>query len=176
MQYLETTLDDSLEDIFSVGKESFHEFYPRDKFLKRLEGKRYWVYVAREKGIVGFKIFYEDNDGQIYDWLDGVRLSHRRRGIATKLMNMEIDFSRKNGYSKVKLKTHEGHPERPGDFLHKDTVSQRWHWTLKMNWLRKKLGQDSGFFDLAKAGKANFNDKLLEQDTKGFLKTYTIAK
>ena len=111
MQYLETTLDDSLEDIFSVGKESFHEFYPRDKFLKRLEGKRYWVYVAREKGIVGFKIFYEDNDGQSYDWLDGVRLSHRRRGIATKLMNMEIDFSRKNGYSKVKLKTHEGHPE-----------------------------------------------------------------
>ena len=45
-----------------------------------------------------------------------------------------------------------------------------------MNWLRKKLGQDSGFFDLAQTGKANFNDKLLEQDTKGFLKTYTIPK
>jgi RimJ/RimL family protein N-acetyltransferase len=26
-------------------------------------------------------------------------------------MNMEIDFARQKGYSKVKLKTHEGHPE-----------------------------------------------------------------
>jgi len=111
MQYLETTLKDSLEDIFSIGKESFNEFYPRDKFLRRLQDKKYWIYVAKEEKVVGFKIFYEDEDGQIYDWLDGVRPSHRRRGIATTLMNMEIDFARRKEYSKVKLKTHEGHPE-----------------------------------------------------------------
>ncbi len=111
MQYLETTLEDSIEGIFNVGEESFDEFYPRDKFLKRLQSKKYWIYVAKEKDMVGFKIFYEDDDGQIYDWLDGVKPQYRRKGIASTLMKMEIDFARQNGYSKVKLKTHEGHPE-----------------------------------------------------------------
>ncbi len=111
MQYLETALKDSLEGIFRVGQESFNEFYPRDKFLKRLQNKKYWIYVAKEKDIVGFKIFYEDDDGQIYDWLDGVKPQYRRKGIASNLMKMEIDFAKQNGYSKVKLKTHEGHPE-----------------------------------------------------------------
>jgi len=71
--------------------------------------------------------------------------------------------------------THEGNPDRPGDFLHKDTVNLRWQWTIKMNWLRKKLGQDNGFFDSVQEGKANYNDKLLEQDTKGFLTTYKVS-
>lgn len=71
--------------------------------------------------------------------------------------------------------TREGNPDRPGDFLHKDTVNLRWQWTLKMNWLRKRLGQDNGFFDSVQEGKANYNDKLLEQDTKGFLTTYKVS-
>jgi hypothetical protein len=71
--------------------------------------------------------------------------------------------------------TREGNPNRPGDFLHKDTVNLRWQWTLKMNWLRKRLGQDNGFFDSVQEGKANYNDKLLEQDTKGFLTTYKVS-
>ncbi len=111
MQYLEMTLEDSLEGIFDVGEESFNEFYPRDKFLKRLQDRKYWIYVAKEEEIVGFKIFYEDEDGQIYNWLDGIKPSYGRRGLASVLMNMEIDFGRQNGYSKIKLKTHEGHPE-----------------------------------------------------------------
>jgi|SRR3989344_1990986 len=111
MQYLETTLADSIEEIFRVGRESFNEFYPRDKFLKRLTNKKYWIYVAKEDEIVGFKIFYEDGDRQIYDWLDGVSPSYRRKGIASRLMNMGRDFAKNQGYAKIKLKTHEGHPE-----------------------------------------------------------------
>jgi ribosomal protein S18 acetylase RimI-like enzyme len=111
MQYLEITLENSLASIFNIAKESFTQFYPINKFMKRLEGKKYWIYVAKEDEIVGFKIFYEDNDGQIYDWLDAVKPRYRRRGISSALMNMEIDFARQKGYSKVKLKTHEGHPE-----------------------------------------------------------------
>jgi len=112
MDYLEITLEDSISEIFKIGQESFEQFYPIKKFLKKLENKRYWVYVAREKNeIVGFKIFYEDDDRQIYDWLDGVKPSYRRRGIASKLMRMEIDFAKQNNYSKIKIKTHKGHPE-----------------------------------------------------------------
>jgi len=111
MQYHNTTLEEGIEGIFEVGRESFSPFYSREKVLRRLKDKKYWIYVAKDDKIVGFKIFYEDEDGQLYDWLDGVKHSYRRKGIASKLMDMEIDFAKQEGYSKIKLKTHEGHPE-----------------------------------------------------------------
>lgn len=111
MEYTTATLENSLDDIFRIGKESFNDFYPKDKFLKRLQDKKYWIYIAKEDKMVGFKVFYQDKNKDIYDWLDGVSPSYRRRGIASRLMNMEIDFAKQNGYSKIKLKTHDGHPE-----------------------------------------------------------------
>ena len=51
--------------------------------------------------------FYEDGDRQIYDWLDGVSPSYRRKGIASRLMNMGRDFAKNQGYAKIKLKTRE---------------------------------------------------------------------
>ena len=145
MQYLETTLEDSLEGIFSVGEESFNKFYPRDKFLKRLQNKKYWIYIAKEDEIVGFKIFYEDEDGQIYDWLDGVKPFYKRKGIASILMNMEIDFAKKNGYSKIKLKTHEGHPEMIAlckKFNFVEVKREPHHW-------KDSIGREAIFFELS---------------------------
>ncbi|MFH1326745.1 MAG: GNAT family N-acetyltransferase [archaeon] len=112
MQYLKATLDESLQDIFRVGEESFKKFYPREKFLERIKDKKYWIYLAKEKQeVVGFKIFYEDNDRELYSWLSAVKPKHRRKGIASTLMNLEINFAKENNYSKIKLKTHKGHPE-----------------------------------------------------------------
>jgi len=111
MDYLETTLQECISEIFEIGQESFEQFYSMEKFLKRLENKEYWIYVAKDKKIAGFKIFYENDDMQIYDWLDAVMPEYRRKGIASRLMKMEIDFARQNNYSKIKLKTHEGHSE-----------------------------------------------------------------
>ena len=111
MEFLQTTLEESLEDIFKIGNKSFDGFYDKDRFLSKLSDKKYWIYLAKEKEIVGFKIFYEDEDGQLYSWLGAVKPAYRRRGIASKLMNLMIGFAVSNGYSKIKLKTHEGHPE-----------------------------------------------------------------
>ncbi len=144
MQYLEITLKDSLEEIFRVGGESFKEFYPRDKFLKRLNDKKYWIYVAREDKIVGFKIFYEDEEGQLYDWLDGVSPPYRKRGIASKLMTMEINFGKNQGYSKLKLKTHEGHPEMISlckKFGFTELKREQHHW-------RDSIDREAIFFEL----------------------------
>ena len=33
---LELDLIDNIEEIFKIGKESFNNFYPRDKFLDRI--------------------------------------------------------------------------------------------------------------------------------------------
>jgi len=62
MNYSKATLKESIKDIFKIGKESFEEFYPKEEFLKKLKEKKYWICIAKDKEIVGFKIFYEDND------------------------------------------------------------------------------------------------------------------
>lgn len=144
MDYLETTLEESLDGIFRVSGESFSQFFPRDKFLARLRGKKYWIYVAKEMEIVGFKIFYEDDDGQIYDWLDAVSPNYRNKGIATTLMKMEIDFARRSNYSKIKLKTHEGHPKMIslcGKFGFVEVKREAHHW-------KDTIDKEAIFFEL----------------------------
>jgi ribosomal protein S18 acetylase RimI-like enzyme len=112
MQFVEKSLEESIEEIFRISNEVFADFFPLDKFLKRLESRKYWIYVAEDKNeVIGYKIFYEDDDGQIYNWLDGVRSGYQDNGIGTALMAKEIDFAGQKGYSNIKLKTHIGHPK-----------------------------------------------------------------
>jgi len=114
MLYLETTLADSLEEVVRVAKESFgEEEFTRSTIQKTLQDRKHWIYVAKEKEIVGFKIFYESDLGNkdLYNWLDAVSLEYRRKGIASTLMDMEISFARQNKYSGIRLNTNEEHPE-----------------------------------------------------------------
>ncbi len=112
MDYIQTTLEKDLEGILEVARYSFNDFYPTQKLLKRAEGKKIWTYVVKDgERIVGFKIWYKDDDGDIYNWLDAVHPDYQRRGISSKLFSIMFDMSRKEGYSEIKLKTHEGHPK-----------------------------------------------------------------
>lgn len=111
MEILNTELEENIDGIFRVAGASFEVFYTKDYTRKRLNDKKYWIYVAKEdEQIVGFKIFYEDGDN-IYDWLDGVHPDCRRKGIASKLMEKLFSFANERKYKKVTLKTHKGHPE-----------------------------------------------------------------
>ena len=47
----------------------------------------------------------------IYSWLGGVLKKYRRKGIASKLLDIQIQLSKELGYRKIKLKSHKGHPE-----------------------------------------------------------------
>ena len=112
MEYLESTLDKSVEDIVELEKAVFDHYYGADRIRDRLNGKKHWIYLVQDNGKpIAFKIWYEDSDGQIYSWLGGVHPDYRRRGIASRLMEIQFDMARRQGYSKVKLKTHKGHPE-----------------------------------------------------------------
>lgn len=112
MKYLQTTLEKDLQGILDVAHVSFHGFYDPDKLLKRVDNKKHWIYVAKDEDkIVGFKIWYEDNNEQIYSWLGAVHPDYRKNGIASHLIDIQLELSKRLGYSKIKLKTHEGHPE-----------------------------------------------------------------
>jgi len=73
----------------------------------------------------------------------------------------------------------ERHPERlegdmsnPKDFLYPPTAQLRIVWGYKMEWFRKRLGQDNGYLDKARAGEYDVWTRMREHDPKGFLGTW----
>ena len=112
MEFQEAKIEDVINGILEVVKASFSEVYSKEEIFKRLEGKKYWIYVAKTgENIVGFKIWYELNPNKIYSWLGAVHPNYRRKSIATKLMKIQFDLSKNLGYKIVEVKTHKGHPE-----------------------------------------------------------------
>lgn len=112
MKFKEIKLNNAIEEILEVSKVSFEEPYSKEKILKRLKDKKYWIYVAENKGkIIGFKIWYEDSPKKIYSWLGAVSPDYRRKGIATKLMKIQLNQAKGLGYQLIEVKTHKGHPE-----------------------------------------------------------------
>jgi len=112
MKFEEANLKNDIESILNIGKHSFTKFYSKEKIIKKLEGKKYWVYVAKEGNkIIGFKIWYELNPNKIYSWLGAVHPDYRKRGIATKLMKIQFKIAKELGYDVIEIKTHIGHPE-----------------------------------------------------------------
>lgn len=59
---------------------------------------------------------------------------------------------------------HEGNPDNPKDLNHPSFMLLKQHWAAKLSWIRKLLGQDTGHWDRAMAGKVDPWEKLLEND------------
>lgn len=54
----------------------------------------------------GYIVGYDrDNDGSFYVWLAGVDDRYRRKGLLSALMKYQIEWAKKHGYNKLKLKT-----------------------------------------------------------------------
>lgn len=112
MKFEESNLEEVIDDILSVANSSFKRFYSKERIFKKLNGKKYWVYVVKEGNkIIGFKIWYELSPNKIYSWLGAVHPDYRKKGIATKLMKIQFKIAKELGYGVIEIKTHVGHPE-----------------------------------------------------------------
>lgn len=132
MKFQKIRIKESIEGILEIIKVSFEGFYSKERIFNKLKGKKYWIYVAKDNGkIVGFKIWYEENPEKIYSWLGAVHPDYRKRGIATKLMEIQLKSAKKLGYKIIEVKTHKGHPEML-NFLKKEgfieTKRDKNHW------------------------------------------------
>ena len=140
MEFKQVEIDEGIEGILEIAKLSFEKFYPKEKIYNQLKDKKYWIFVAIEKGkIIGFKIWYEEKS-HIYSWLGAVHPDYRRKGVATELMKIQFRISKENGYKQIIVKTHIGHPEMI-EFLEKEGFTK--FKTDKNHW---NNGRDALFF------------------------------
>lgn len=79
----------------------------KEDFEKRYVGKDNLIIVAYYKNIpIGYIIGYDrDNDGSFYCWMAGVDNNYRRLGALTTLMNYQMNWAKKKGYNKLKIRT-----------------------------------------------------------------------
>lgn len=79
----------------------------KEDFEKRYVGKDNLIIVAYYKNIpIGYIIGYDrDNDSSFYCWMAGVDNNYRRLGALTSLMNYQMDWVKKKGYNKLKIRT-----------------------------------------------------------------------
>ncbi len=75
--------------------------------ISKLESKpSLTVVVAKDKEIIiGYKIGYEMDRDTYYSWLGGVNPNYRKKGIASKLMDVQHQYLRGKGYQVIQTKT-----------------------------------------------------------------------
>ena len=78
-----------------------------EDFERRYQDKDKLIIVAYYENIpIGYIIGYDrDNDGSFYCWMAGVDNNYRRLGALTALMNYQMDWAKKKGYNKLKIRT-----------------------------------------------------------------------
>lgn len=100
----------SIDEIVKVNQNVI-EFDGKDTkaedFEKRYQDKDKLLIVAYYENIpIGYIIGYDrDNDGSFYCWMAGVDNNYRRLGALTSLMNYQMDWAKKKGYTKLKIRT-----------------------------------------------------------------------
>lgn len=106
MDIHELALED-IELLRPVHDSVFEEKFKKEDYIQKLKGKPHLILVAKVRNkIVGFKVGYE-RDGGFYSWLSGVLEEHRRKGIATKLADVQEKWAHEHGFSKVWFKTYD---------------------------------------------------------------------
>ena len=78
-----------------------------EDFERRYQDKDKLIIVAYYENVpIGYIIGYDrDNDGSFYCWMAGVDNNYRRLGALTSLMNYQMDWAKKKGYNKLKIRT-----------------------------------------------------------------------
>ena len=100
----------SIEEAVKVNRNVI-EFDGKDTkaedFERRYQDKDKLIIVAYYENIpIGYIIGYDrDNDGSFYCWMAGVDNNYRRLGALTSLMNYQMDWAKKKGYNKLKIRT-----------------------------------------------------------------------
>ena len=78
-----------------------------EDFERRYQDKDKLIIVAYYENVpIGYIIGYDrDNDGSFYCWMAGVDNNYRRLGALTSLMKYQMDWAKKKGYNKLKIRT-----------------------------------------------------------------------
>lgn len=100
----------SIEEAVKVNRNVI-EFDGKDTkaedFERRYQDKKKLIIVAYYENVpIGYIIGYDrDNDGSFYCWMAGVDNNYRRLGALTSLMNYQMNWAKKKGYNKLKIRT-----------------------------------------------------------------------
>ncbi len=103
---------DTLEDLVKLNTTIFEPLYPWPPFTlaeyqQKLKDKQSYILIAKEKDVLAAdSISFPKNDCW-YIWILGVAPEYRRRGIATKLFEMNEAEAKKLGYKKVQIKIYD---------------------------------------------------------------------
>lgn len=108
VKVIETTIDEVLKVNKNVIEFSDDVNLNKEYFERRYENKEHLITVAYLKDTpIGYIVSYDKfNDGEsFYIWMAGVDYNYRRKGALTELMNYQSEWAKKNGYSKLKIRT-----------------------------------------------------------------------
>ncbi|GAB3647951.1 GNAT family N-acetyltransferase [Echinicola sediminis] len=94
----------------SLAIPEFQQSYGGEVYAERLKGKPHLVLVAVYGGkLVGFKVGYAWDSTAFYSWMGGVLPAFRRNGVAGILADVQADWAKKSGFTKLFFKTRNKH-------------------------------------------------------------------
>ena len=78
-----------------------------DIFKKRLTTKKNVLSLIayKDNQPIGFKVGYRYNEYTFYSWVGGILKNLRNQGFAAKLAELQENWAKKNGYSKLRTKS-----------------------------------------------------------------------
>jgi ribosomal protein S18 acetylase RimI-like enzyme len=99
----------SLYEIFPAHKAipEFDSPTSVEDFQQKLEGKESILVIGAfwDEQPVGYLIGYRDEGDSFYVWLSGVVKEYRRRGVLKAMMDIVIEWARKQKFERVTIKT-----------------------------------------------------------------------
>lgn len=101
----ETPIEEAVK--VSATIREFDKKYSKQYFEERYKGKEKLIIIGCiGNKPVGYLVGYDRyGDGSFYCWMAGVNPTYRKMGALKALMNYMIKWSKKKGYSKIKIKT-----------------------------------------------------------------------
>ncbi|MEM8528456.1 MAG: GNAT family N-acetyltransferase [Bacteroidota bacterium] len=84
----------------------FSNPYETEIYEEKLKNVSHLILMAYEDDLpIGFKVGYEREEGSFYSWMGAVLPSHRRKGVAQRLADVQEDWARAKGYPSITFKT-----------------------------------------------------------------------
>ncbi|WP_240660811.1 GNAT family N-acetyltransferase [Peribacillus frigoritolerans] len=95
---------DVLEGILELHKDIFGT---SDDLINKITSKPQLLVITAMDGkkVIGYKIGYAIDSNKFYSWLGGVETNFRKFGVASRLMEMQHQYLKENGYNVVQTKT-----------------------------------------------------------------------
>ena len=95
---------DVLDGILELHKDIFGT---SDDLMNKMRSKPQLLVITAmdENKVIGYKIGYALDSKKFYSWLGGVETNFRKYGIASRLMEMQHQYLKENGYNVVQTKT-----------------------------------------------------------------------